>query len=285
MQENNYLIIDFSQIVHKALAKPIKEERQLTREDILAPLYSTIRYYQKKFPRARKTILAIDSNQSWRKSFFPYYKANRKVKREASNFDWVEFYKILAGVLDEFHENTSFIVLRVEGAEGDDIIATLTKRLSRLEFNSITIISSDKDMMQLHKLSKNIFQYCPIKNEYITYETREFNMNEHVLKGDAIDGIPNILSDDDVFVNPDKKQKPIRKVDWQTYMDMPYKELLKTMATDKNKANFIRNLTLIDFNLIPKEIIAKINDDFDAQIAVPKAANRKWQIENELLGV
>ena len=34
---------------------------------------------------------------------------------------------------------------------------------------------------------------------------------EHILKGDAGDGVPNVLSDDDVFINDDKRQTPLSK--------------------------------------------------------------------------
>ena len=36
-------------------------------------------------------------------------------------------------------------------------------------------------------------------------------LKSHIIKGDSSDGIPNILSDGDTFVNPEKRQKRLTK--------------------------------------------------------------------------
>ena len=54
----------------------------------------------------------------------------------------------------------------------------------------------------------NVFQFSPLTKKHIVCEEPDTFLVEHIIKGDASDGIPNILSDDDVFLMQDKRQKP-----------------------------------------------------------------------------
>jgi hypothetical protein len=68
---------------------------------------------------------------------------------------------------------------------------------------------------------------------------------EHILKGDASDGIPNILSDDDTFIVDGKRQKPVGK-----------KRMMQMISDGKlsEMENWNRNQTLVDFSCIPDTI-------------------------------
>ena len=46
----------------------------------------------------------------------------------------------------------------------------------------------------------------------IVCEDPEGFLIEHMVKGDSSDGIPNVLSDDDAIINPDKKQTIIKEL-------------------------------------------------------------------------
>ena len=85
-------------------------------------------------------------------------------------------------------------------------------RVERSE--DILIISSDKDFQQLQSFG-NIKQYSPAHREYLVCENPEWYLSNHIIRGDSSDGIPNILSDDDTFINPDKKQTIMNKKDYQ----------------------------------------------------------------------
>ena len=69
------------------------------------------------------------------------------------------------------------------------------------------IVSNDKDFQQLQRYP-NVHQYSPLKKTQLVCENPEKFLLEHIIKGDVSDGVPNILSDDDVFVNKEKRQKP-----------------------------------------------------------------------------
>jgi hypothetical protein len=76
------------------------------------------------------------------------------------------------------------------------------------------------------------------------------------MKGDSGDGIPNILSDDDVFVVEDKRQKPLtqKKIDaaWIS------KEYLVTR-------NFLRNQQIVDLDCIPSHISEAILNKYNEE--------------------
>ena len=40
-------------------------------------------------------VIACDDKNNWRRKVFPYYKANRKKAREASEFDWNSIFESL----------------------------------------------------------------------------------------------------------------------------------------------------------------------------------------------
>jgi hypothetical protein len=87
---------------------------------------------------------------------------------------------------------------------------------------------------------------------------------EHVLKGDAGDGIPNVLSPDNSFVDG-IRQSPLtkKKIDsWSSISD----ELDLVMIDDKDVyRNFQRNRTLIDLECIPDVIVSSIIDTYEQQ--------------------
>ena len=87
--------------------------------------------------------------------------------------------------------------VEIDGYEADDIIATYTKKAEK-EGVSVTIVSSDKDLMQL--VNKNTKMYDSMKNKYIgVKEVKEkFGVKPskvidvQALAGDSIDNIPGV---------------------------------------------------------------------------------------------
>ena len=93
---------------------------------------------------------------------FPYYKMNRKQERENSKYDWNQVFSVLNKIRDELRDNFPFHVLQVDGAEADDIIASLVKRNNNQNLpEPILILSADKDFIQLHK-----YPYCQTVRSY-----------------------------------------------------------------------------------------------------------------------
>jgi hypothetical protein len=195
-------------------------------------------------------VIACDATSNWRKQFFPYYKANRKKNRQDSGLDWNEIFRILNAVRDELAEFFPYPTVRVEHAEADDVIATLCHEHGRqLGGDPILILSGDKDFQQLQKYS-NVSQYDPTRKKWIKCNNPEDFLQEHILKGDTGDGIPNVLSSDDTFV-ANARQKPLRSKKMEELKMLHFWD----WAEDVNK-NYQRNRMLIDLNAVPDRIRA-----------------------------
>ncbi|MDD5595541.1 MAG: DNA polymerase I [Candidatus Omnitrophica bacterium] len=88
-------------------------------------------------------------------------------------------------------------ILEKEGFEADDVIATLSRK-ARKEGLAVTIISSDKDMLQL--VNENTLVFSPYKNEATLYDEKKILERFGItagqipdvigLMGDTIDNIP-----------------------------------------------------------------------------------------------
>jgi hypothetical protein len=140
--------------------------------------------------------------------------------------------------------------VEVDGAEADDVIATLT------EYNqdsNVIICSSDGDYKQLHKY-KNVKQYNPMLEIYIKSQNPYRELKEKIIRGDKGDGIPSILSQDDVFVIK-KRQSPISSKKLETWLD---EEDLRSIFTEDMYRNYMRNDLLINFENIPVELKQRI---------------------------
>ncbi len=250
------ILIDFTQTIIASLMVNLKRNEGEISEDFLRYLIlNSLRNYQKRYsPTYGKIVLCTDAGNPWRRDFFPLYKAGRKKARDNDDNDWKLIFDTLQIVKDEIRENFPYHYMYVPNCEADDIIAVLTQRFHKEE--DILIVSGDKDFQQLLKYD-NVQQYSPNRNDFITPEGgAEHFLKEHILKGDKGDGIPNILSNDDCL-DLGIRQTPLRKNILEKYMRISIEN------DDKYFRNYIRNRTLIDFDLIPNEIIDSINTEFD----------------------
>jgi hypothetical protein len=69
---------------------------------------------------------------------------------------------------------------------------------------------------------------------------------EHIIKGDVSDGVPNILSDDDVFITEDKRQSACG--------EKKIESIKEDLSLWKENKNWNRNNQLINLNMIPQHI-------------------------------
>src|SRR6478735_5317299 len=100
----------------------MKMEVDLLRHMVL----NSIRAYNMKFKeKYGEMVIACDSNRYWRRDVFPYYKANRKSERDNSELDWNAIFEALHLIRDELQQFFPYRVVLVDGAEADDVIATL----------------------------------------------------------------------------------------------------------------------------------------------------------------
>ncbi len=156
-------------------------------------LYGFTTMLQKVVREEKPDYLAVafDSpEKTFRHKVYPEYKANRSEPPE----DLAKQFPYFEPLVEAFGISS----LRQPGFEADDIIGTLAKQ-GEAEGMKVTIVSSDKDMMQL--ISPHINMLDTMKNKRFTSEDviEKFGVGPDCvvevmgLMGDSSDNIPGVL--------------------------------------------------------------------------------------------
>ena len=134
-------------------------------------------------------VIFDSARKNFRNDIYPDYKANRS---DAPDDLIPQFEYIRKSVI-------AFNLPSVEliNYEADDLIATYTEQVL-IKGGKVTIVSSDKDFMQLYK--KDVRIYDPIKNKFITPEdiNNKFGVEPkkvidvQALAGDSSDNVPGV---------------------------------------------------------------------------------------------
>lgn len=269
------LIFDFNQIAIANLMEQIGSSKIPVDEGLVRHMVlNTIRANRRKFRDYGEVIIACDNKKYWRRDVFPYYKAHRKKAREDSGHDWTSIFECLNKVRDELKTQSPYKVIDVDGAEADDIIGVLTKKFSPTQ--SVMILSSDKDFVQLHT-NPNVSQYSPTLKKSIKTDNANKQLKELILTGDKGDGIPNILSEDNCIVEG-VRQKALTKNKLQELMNMTISE----EGNDSLKRNWARNQQLIDLSYIPQTVVQSILDTYENTKPATRQQFMNYMIANRL---
>lgn len=126
---------------------------------------------------------------NYRHDIYPDYKANRSETPE----DLIPQFPLFREACEAFN----LPQIELMGYEADDIIATYAKQ-AVAQGNDVTIVSSDKDLMQL--VNDNVRMMDPMKNTFISYDEVMAKFGVHPdkvidiqsLAGDASDNIPGV---------------------------------------------------------------------------------------------
>lgn len=251
---------------------------QLEENMVRHMILNSLRSYRTKFSADYgEMVIACDNTNYWRRQAFPYYKANRKKNQEASEMDWKSIFECMNKIRSELKEFFPYKVIDIESAEADDIIGTLVEEFgAEIGGDPILILSGDKDFIQLHTYS-NVKQYDPTRKKWITHNDPERYLEEHILKGDSGDGVPNILSSDNCFV-VGERQKPLtqKKIDALIELDLTGKK------DHPNYRNYMRNRQLIDLRYTPDNIHTKVMESFNAQNGKDRSKLMNYFIANRL---
>ena len=209
-------------------------------------ILNTLRSNRKKFgDEFGERGIGCDDKNYWRRQMYPYYKANRKKSRDSSELDWNAIFQALNTIRDELKTFFPYKVIQIETCEADDIIGTIAHE-EGTALNTgepILVLSGDKDYVQLQSYA-NVKQYDPVRKRWISNSNPEKYLAEHILKGDAGDGIPNVLSPDNCFVMG-IRQRPVtqkRIAEWTDINNMQ----------EEVKRNYMRNKALIDLTEVPQ---------------------------------
>jgi len=253
------ILIDYNGIaIGNVVVQRLAADENLIRHMIL----NSIRMYRQKFGNEYgEVVIVADGANNWRKEVFPQYKASRKKSRDASSIDWNEVFRVINMVRDEIRDNFPYKVMHQHGCEADDVIAQIA--LQTQEFGKhepVMIVSADKDFIQLQK-HKNIRQFSPMTKKYVTDPNPHKYMMEHIFRGDGGDGVPNVLSDDNVFVEG-RRQSPVTKKKIEEWRSAD--NLQAAMGNDIYR-NYQRNQRMIDLTMTPDNIKQEIIETYDSQ--------------------
>ena len=217
-------------------------------------ILNSIRMYRTEYHNEYgEVVLTWDSKHSWRRDYFPEYKASRRKGREESDLDWDDIFGTLNKIRNEIKQNFPYKYLEVFGAEADDIIGFLCEENKN---EKIMIISGDKDFIQLQKYP-NVKQWSPITKKDVNGFNPTTYLKEHILKGDTSDGVPNVLSPDNTFVDG-LRQRPLSRKKIQSWLIGGGSDW-----NDEVKRNFQRNSTLIDLSRTPEELKNQIRLEYN----------------------
>ena len=256
------ILVDANQIAISHLMVRSKIEDGINIDSVRKSIVRVMGRINKRFRSDYgEMILCYDDKNYWRREIFPLYKRNRKQEREKSKYNWDEVFSVLNIIRDEIKENLPFKVIQVNHAEADDIIASLVIDSSKVESPEKTLIlSADKDFIQLHKYNF-VNQYDPVKNRWIEHDNPVQYLQEHIIKGDRSDGIPNILTCDDAIVTG-KTQKKMSKEKITSLASMNPQDFTNFIRL----RNWKRNSQLIDLSKIPPSVVTSILDISSATI-------------------
>ena len=134
-------------------------------------------------------VIFDSARKTFRNEIYSDYKANRAEAPEdlAPQFEYIR-KSVLAFNLPS---------VELLNYEADDLIATYVEKILK-KGAKVTIVSSDKDLMQLYK--KNVRIYDPMKNKFISEDDvfKKFGVNSNkvidvqALAGDSSDNVPGV---------------------------------------------------------------------------------------------
>jgi hypothetical protein len=228
---------------------------------------STIKSFKKKYGKEYgEVVICCDGRKYWRREFFANYKAGRKKARENSDLNWTLIFDTLSDMRNDLAEHFPYRVLHVDRAEADDVIAVMAKwtqtnglvQQGLMEDpQKVLILSSDGDFIQLQKYD-NITQWSPMQKKFVKANKKELHEKiiTHIVKA-SDDGIPNILSKDDVFVLGER-QKSVSQKRLDEFLELGF----AACKNDEERRNWQRNQTLVDFEFIPEDVSKEIIDAY-----------------------
>ena len=274
------VLVDFNGLAIGSIMGQLSRGEELSENLVKHIIINNLRIYRNKYKEADygKMVIACDS-YSWRKDVFPEYKAQRKANRATDKHDWPMIFDLIEDTLNDLRENFPYAVIKIDSAEADDIIGALTVHKSTpLIGEDVVIISADKDFIQLQQYG-HVIQWSPMFNKMIKEDNPRKYLFEHLLKGDAGDGVPNANSHDDVFTTGSRQtpmtQKQIDKY-WDNHDD------LEMIMKPNVYRNFMRNVQMIDLTNTPDGIREEAINKYDNYIYPPRSNILTYLIEHRM---
>ena len=193
-------------------------------------------------------VFAMDDKltNSFRKDMYPEYKAQRQLVKRQYQLQPIKDYivNVLFKELD-ISEQYGYKVIRVEGAEGDDVIATTLMKL-RDDYLGMMLIASDRDFLQIDGLREfDLFgkeAQRDLGGEIVS--AKDYLLGK-ILMGDRSDNIKQVFT----------RCGPKTALRWTKDKE----SLKKVLKEDQSlAARYLLNKKMISFEHIPQELSDKI---------------------------
>ncbi len=236
-------------------------------------IFASIRKVWKDF-NASHLVCCLES-RSWRRDFYPPYKAHRRVAAGQRSVEEVEEDRVFFEALDDFisfaTNRTNSTVLKAPGAEADDLIA---RWIQLHPSDDHVIVSTDSDFQQL--LAPNVKIYDGIaallythegifdkdgnlannkKGETLPVPNPTWLLFEKCIRGDASDNVmsayPGVRKKRmlEAFDNRDSKGYAWNNLMLSTWVDHNGDEIRVRDAYERNQK-------LVDLTQQPQELVA-----------------------------
>ena len=157
--------------------------------NMLFKLLEDSKSIENKYKPTHFAVIFDSARKNFRNEIYSDYKANRSDAPD----DLIPQFEFIRKSVKAFNLPSIELI----NYEADDLIATYVEQILR-EGAKATIVSSDKDLMQLYK--KNIRIYDPMKNKFISNEdiNNKFGVSPdkvvdvQALAGDSSDNVPGV---------------------------------------------------------------------------------------------
>jgi 5'-3' exonuclease len=299
----SYILLDISNTFFRARHVVRGDDIELKTGMALNIIFSSINKVWRDFD-GKHVVVACDA-RSWRKDFYPPYKAQRREQREAMTAreaaEDAKFFEVFDDFKSFLKEYTNVTVLQQDGCEADDFIA---RWIQNHPNNKHIIISSDSDYYQL--LSPTVSQYNGVTNQHIKIDgvfdhndkpiidkktkthkkigDPEWLLFEKCIRGDTSDnifsaypgarlkGTKNKIGLIDAF-----SDRNTQGFNWNNFMLQRWTDHKGNERIVKDE--YERNKTLIDLTAQPKGIKQLLDEEIERE----KARSPKSQIGIRLM--
>ena len=210
-------------------------------------------------------VFAMDDklSNSFRKELYPEYKAHRALVKRQFQLQPIKDYivDVIFKELDVEHEY-GYHMVKVEGAEGDDVIATTLLRLKD-QYVGAFLIASDHDFLQIEGLREfDLFGKEAKRDLGGEIVSAKDYLVGKILMGDRSDNIQQVFL----------RCGPKTALKWTKDKDA----LKKTLKEDHAlAARYLLNKKMIDFNSIPQDLSDKIFESINASLYKNSRLNKR----------
>jgi DNA polymerase-1 len=184
-----YLLDTFGLLFKSYYALPPLQNRDGFPTGVITGFFKTLLFYKKNIDIANLVFVYEGGGENFRKDLSKDYKKDRG--------ETPDDFRLQFEVLKDLIAKMGFKSFSVDGFEADDVIATLSEKLSK-SGKEVAIISADKDFNQL--INENITIYKPDKLQRFGREEvfekfgvyPEQFIDYQALVGDSVDGVSGV---------------------------------------------------------------------------------------------